>query len=163
MDGKIVTMERRIQHIEDKTETSKGANMLKEEISKFYKDLQFDDDAALGPLDMLKTVENEINELLKKLKMIASQDSKLIDDLSKERENIRREKMRNDFLKLQQDKNIERIRLAQQRAEGPGFKKFGRPQMSKVIFSKDKKKEFVKVVEKTEGELIQEFIDETTS
>jgi len=163
METKISQINKRKSNIENKKETTRAVQILKNEISKCFTSLGHDEDSARLPIEMLKIIEESIHGLLRKLSFLRSIDPKHVEDLEGQKEKIRRDYGRDLKAELEEKKIQERITLAQKRVEGPSFRKIGRPPMNKVLFQKKRVEKEVKHVQKSEEELIRDFIEETTS
>ena len=160
---KLNLMTKRISNIENKKESNRAAQSLKDEIVKCFQGIKSDTDSGLQPIEMLKFIENFINDLLNKLSFLKAKIPNRIIDLEQKKEDERREEARTTTQKSKEKKDIERIMLAQKRAKDPSVKKIGRPAMNKVIIQKKNIEKEIKHVQKSEDELIKEFIEETAS
>jgi Domain of unknown function (DUF4200) len=159
--AKLSIMNKRISTIESKKESNKASQILRNEINEFLRALKFESDQGLLPVEMLKILENYINSLFNKIAVLRKEFPSEISFLEGEKEKERRTKGRDQAQELKKKKENERIILAQKRAKDPSIKKLGRPAMNKVIIQKKNVEKEVKHVQKTEEELIRDFIEET--
>ncbi|OMJ89977.1 hypothetical protein SteCoe_7765 [Stentor coeruleus] len=161
--AKLSMMIRRISTIENKKESNKSAQNLRDEIGKCFASLGFENDSGLQPIEMLKVIENQINNLLKDVKFLRITMEEKINKLEQEKETQRREFVREQAqLRKEKDDNI-RIAKAQERANNPSIKKIGRNSMKKVLMQKKSIEKEVKCIQKSIEEQIREFIEETTN
>lgn len=161
--AKLSMMMRRISTIENKKESNKSAQNLRDEIGKCFASMGFENDSGLQPIEMLKVIEYQINNLLKDVKFLRSTMEEKINKLEQEKETERREFVREQAqLRKEKDDNI-RIAKAQERANNPSIKKIGRNSMKKVLMQKKSIEKEVKCIQKSLEEQIREFIEETTN
>lgn len=161
--AKLNVMAKRISSIENKKETNKTTQTLKEEIAKCFTLMGFENDSGLQPIEMLKSIENSINSLLNKYTVLRGALPEKISNFEDEKEEERRDKVREHGQLVKEAKDNERIIAAQKRAKDPSIKKIGRPPMKKVLIQQKNIEREVKHVQKSEEELIREFLEETAS
>ena len=161
--AKLNVMTKRISNIENKKESNKASQILKDEIAKCFALMGFEGDSGLQPIEMLKFIENSINHLLNKLTRLRTLNPAKVGKLEQDKEAERRENGREQAQLFKEKKDNEKIVLAQKRAMNPSIKKHGRPQMNKVLIQKKNVEREVKHVQKSEEELIKDFIEETAA
>ena len=161
--AKLSLMDRRISSIQNKKESNKTAQTLRDEIGKCFKELYPENDPGLQPIEMLKLIENSINVLLNKLNYLRKKIPDTITKLESQKETDRRDSVRELTQKQKEENDNENIIKAQKRAMNPSHKKIGRHQMNKVLIQKKNVEREVKHVQKSEDELIKEFLEETAS
>ncbi|OMJ69461.1 hypothetical protein SteCoe_32808 [Stentor coeruleus] len=160
---KLSMMTRRISSIENKKESNKSAQNLRDEIGKCYASMGFENDSGLQPIEMLKIIENKINSLLNDVKFLRYVMEEKINKLEQEKETERREFVREQAqLRKEKDDNI-RIAKAQERANNPSIKKIGRSEMKKVLMQQKSVEKEERSVQKSLEEQIREFIEETAN
>ena len=161
--AKLSLMDRRISSIQSKKESNKTAQILRDEIGRCFAFLSPENDSGLPPIEMLKYIENSINVLLNKLNYLRKKIPDTINKLESQRETDRRDNVRELTQKLKDKNDSDNIIKAQKRAMNPSHKKIGRHEMNKVLIQKKNVEREVKHVQKSEEELIKEFLEETTS
>lgn len=116
---------------EDKT-----LNMLTDKVLEVYRQAGFENDAKLSTLDMLRSIEAKLNELITEADALPPE---YVEQAEKEREKKRRQYIREEKIEQQKKQQEERMRRALERSQAPVQKRMGPPVMFRSRLAKSGK------------------------